>query len=72
MSRNERNDVKKKVNDKASVEDVIKLAIQQYEIKCMESKKAMRINMNPKAYVLRFADDDGLPDEDMPGKFVSN
>lgn len=45
------------------------MTIQQYEIRCLETKKTQRINMNPKAYVLRFAEEDGVPDEDFPGFF---
>ena len=55
------------VAEKTSVEDVIKVAIQQYEIECSDKKRVVRMNMDPKAYVLRWAEDDGVPDEDLPG-----
>lgn len=51
------------------MEDVIGQSLQQHEIKCLEVKKAQRINTNPKAYVLRIADESGTPDEDFPGRF---
>lgn len=51
-----------KVGDKTLVEDLIRLAIQQYEMECHDKKKTMNIKMNPKAYVLRFAEDDGAAD----------
>jgi hypothetical protein len=58
--------VQVQMGEKSSVEEVIKGAMQQYEIDCADRTKQVRINMNPKAYVLRFADDDGAPDDDMP------
>jgi hypothetical protein len=37
-------------------------------VECKDNKKQMAaMNMNPKAYVLRFAEDDGTPDDDLPG-----
>eukprot|EP01114_Cavostelium_apophysatum_P009724 TRINITY_DN2296_c0_g1_i2.p1 TRINITY_DN2296_c0_g1~~TRINITY_DN2296_c0_g1_i2.p1 ORF type:complete len:440 (+),score=103.95 TRINITY_DN2296_c0_g1_i2:283-1602(+) len=58
--------VKLTIGDKTLVEEVIHLSIQQYILECSDKKKQMRINSNPKAYVTRFAEDDGVPDEDMP------
>ena len=52
--------------DKTSVEEVIRHAMQQYELECSDRKKMVRINTNPKAYVLKYAEDDGVPDEDLP------
>jgi len=54
------------VSEKARVEEVIKLTLQQYEIECSARRKAIRINLDAATYLLRFAEDDGSPDEDMP------
>lgn len=36
-------------------------------MECSDKKKSIRINLNPEAYILRFAEDDGIPDDDLPG-----
>lgn len=55
------------VDSTATVLDLIKTALTSYEMQCKDSKKPIRISLNPNYYVLRFAEDDGAPDEDMPG-----
>eukprot|EP01117_Protostelium_nocturnum_P010518 TRINITY_DN3788_c0_g1_i1.p1 TRINITY_DN3788_c0_g1~~TRINITY_DN3788_c0_g1_i1.p1 ORF type:complete len:371 (-),score=68.67 TRINITY_DN3788_c0_g1_i1:86-1198(-) len=51
-----------------AVGEVIKIALQQYEenLKALAKGKTVRMNLNPVAYILRFAEDDGTVDEDMP------
>jgi hypothetical protein len=55
------------VTDKSSVEYVIESALKQYELESKDDINKIPLISNPKCYVLRFADDDGQPDEDMPG-----
>jgi len=54
------------VEEKSSVEQVIINSLNQYNLECSDKTRQVRINMNPKAYVLRFAEDDGTPDDVMP------
>lgn len=44
------------------MEEVIRLAMQQYEMECHDKKKQSKLKGNAKAYVLRFSEDDGSAD----------
>lgn len=60
--------VKVKVGEKTTVGEVVKATLQQFEAQTSEDINKGPINTNPKAWMLRFAEDDGTPDDDMPGK----
>jgi hypothetical protein len=62
------NPVKVKVASKATVETVINLALKQNEEDTKDDINRVAVNRNPKALMLKFAEDDGTPDEDMPGR----
>eukprot|EP01119_Soliformovum_irregulare_P000975 TRINITY_DN1071_c0_g2_i8.p1 TRINITY_DN1071_c0_g2~~TRINITY_DN1071_c0_g2_i8.p1 ORF type:complete len:426 (+),score=134.91 TRINITY_DN1071_c0_g2_i8:44-1321(+) len=48
------------------VEDLIKTTLQQYGMQCSDSKKKPTISLSASAYILKFAEDDGSPDDDTP------
>ncbi len=46
---------------------MIENALKQYELDSKDDINKIPLIPNPRCYMLRFADDDGTPDEDMPG-----
>lgn len=49
-----------------TIEELIKITLKQYELQSKDDISKVRLNNNPKSYIIRFAEEDGTPDEDLP------